>query len=181
LLEPTLPLQLEREFDFSPAAVGILFGAATLVYGICTPLVGTVADRWGRRPVMAIGAVLMAVSLPLVGVPDALAITLAAVLVVSIAYALLMTPTLPEMADAVDRRGGGAYASAYAVFNAAYAAGMMAGPIIGGALTSAFNFFTALLITGGIILCFLPVLVVGSRPRAALPESPPSTPPAPRR
>jgi DHA1 family solute carrier family 18 vesicular amine transporter 1/2 len=130
---------------------------------------------------MAVGVVLMAVSLPLVGVPDALAITLVAVLVVSIAYALLMTPTLPEMADAVDRRGGGAYASAYAVFNAAYAAGMMAGPIIGGALTSAFSFFTALLIVGGITLCFLPVLLAGARPRAALPESPRSTPPAPRR
>lgn len=178
LLEPILPLQLEREFDFSPGAVGLLFGVATLVYGVCSPLVGRVADQRGRRPVMAVGVVLMAVSLPLVGVPDALAVLVVAVMLVSVAYALLLTPTLPELADAVDRRGGGAYASAYAIFNAAYAAGMMAGPILGGALSSALGFSTALLVTGGLILCFLPVLLVGTRPRAALREAPRSTPPA---
>jgi MFS family permease len=78
---------------------------------------------------------------------------------VSIAYGFLLTPALPEMAAVVDRRGGGAYASAYAVFNTAYAAGMMAGPVIGGALVSALGFGTALFVTGGLVLAYLPVLL----------------------
>src|SRR5215204_7125275 len=44
LLEPVLPLRLEQQFDFSPAAVGLLFGAATLVYGASAPWVGRVSD-----------------------------------------------------------------------------------------------------------------------------------------
>ncbi|MGH2602382.1 MAG: MFS transporter, partial [Dehalococcoidia bacterium] len=67
-------------------------------------------------------------------------------------------------AEAVDRRGGGAYASAYAIFNGAYAAGMMAGPMLGGSLSSAFGFSMALLITGGIVLLYVPVLLFNRSP-----------------
>jgi multidrug resistance protein len=157
LLEPVLPLHLEREFDFSPGAVGLLFGAATLVYGVCAPLIGALSDRWDGRRVMTVGVVLLAVSLPLIGLPDALVIVVLALMAVSIAYGFLLTPALPEMASVVDRRGGG-YASAYAVFNTAYAAGMMAGPVIGGALVSTLGFGTALLVTGALVLAYLPVL-----------------------
>jgi multidrug resistance protein len=161
LLEPTLPLRMEEEFDFSPGAVGLLFGAATLVYGVSTPLIGALSDRWGGRRTMVAGAVLLAGALPLLGAPDAVAIVVAGLLLVSVAYGFLLTPTLPEMAAVVDRRGGGAYASAYAVFNAAYAAGMMAGPVIGGALVSALGFGMALLVTAVLVVAYVPVLMTG--------------------
>jgi DHA1 family solute carrier family 18 vesicular amine transporter 1/2 len=158
LLEPVLPLRLEEVFGFSPGGVGLLFGAATLVYGVSSPLVGRLSDHWGPRPVMAVGIVLLAASLPLVGVPW-LWVMVAALLVVSVAYGLVLTPVLPDLGNIVDRRGGGGYAAAYAIFNGAYATGMMAGPVLGGALTSAFGFTVALLITGGLVLCYLPILM----------------------
>ena len=166
LLEPILPLRLEEEFGFSPGGVGLLFGAATLVYGISAPLVGMLADRWGARRTIAAGVVLTALALPLVGVP-AVVLAIGGVLVVSVAYGLVLTPTLPELAAAVDRRGGGAYASAYALFNAAYAAGMTAGPMLGGALVSAFGFSVALLVTAAAVLGYLPA-VLGGRPRGTV-------------
>jgi multidrug resistance protein len=161
LLEPVLPLYLERRFGASPGAVGLLFGAATLVYGIASPAVGALGDRWGARPTMAAGIVVLAASLPLVGAPASLLWVSAALLVLSVAYALVVNPTLPELAAAVDRRGGGAYASAYAVFNAAYAGGMMVGPIVGGALTSAVGLPLALVITAVAVLGYLPALRAG--------------------
>ena len=170
LLEPVLPLYLEREYEMSPGGVGVLFGAATLVYGVASPVVGGLSDRWGRRPVMVAGIVVLAVSLPLVGVPVSWLLTAGAVMVVSVAYGFVLTPALPELAEAVDRRGGGAYASAYAVFNAAYAGGMVAGPMAGGALTDAFGFLPALGVAGAAVLCYLPVLLARRSRGEALPE-----------
>jgi predicted MFS family arabinose efflux permease len=42
------------------AAVSLAFGVAQLVWGIGQPVAGAVADRWGPRPVMLTGALLLA-------------------------------------------------------------------------------------------------------------------------
>jgi DHA1 family solute carrier family 18 vesicular amine transporter 1/2 len=159
LLEPTLPLHLERRHGLSPAAIGFVFGAATLVYGLASPVVGALSDRRGRRPAMAGGLAALAVTLPLVGLPGPAVVPVAAALLVSVAYGFAVTPALPELGDAVDRLGGGAYGAAYAVFNVAYALGMMAGPVVGGLLSEALGFLPALLVAGLVVLAGLPPLV----------------------
>ena len=158
LLEPVLPLDLEERFGASPGLIGALFGVATLAYGLAAPLVGTLADRWGRRPTMALGVVLLAVALPLVAWLPALWLVGGALVVVSIAYGFALTPTLPALADAVDRRGGGAYGAAYALFNEAYSVGMMVGPVLGGVLAEWLGLPLALLLIGGAVLLYLPAL-----------------------
>jgi DHA1 family solute carrier family 18 vesicular amine transporter 1/2 len=162
LLEPTLPLYLERAFGLSAGAVGLLFGAATLVYGIASPVVGALSDRWARRPTMAVGVLGLALSLPLVGLPHGVLLAAGALVLLSVAYGFAVTPALPELAEAVDRRGRGGYAAAYAIFNAAYAGGMMTGPLVGGLLADALGFSMALVITGLAVLCYLPALLVGA-------------------
>jgi MFS family permease len=164
LLEPVLPLDLDRRFGASPAVIGALFGAATLAYGLAAPLVGALADRHGRRPTMALGLVLLAVSLPLLGWLPALLPVGAALLAVSVAYGFALTPTLPELADAVDRRGGGGYGAAYAIFNVAYSVGMMAGPVLGGLLADAVGLSATLLLAGVAVLAYLPALRLGGAP-----------------
>lgn len=166
LLEPVLPLDLERRFDASPGMVGLLFGVATLAYGLAAPLVGALADHWGRRPSMALGLLLLAATLPLVAWLPALPLVGAALVGVSVAYGFALTPTLPALADAVDRRGGGAYASAYALFNEAYSAGMLLGPLAGGVLAEWLGLPAALLLLSMMVLACLPLLKVGWSARA---------------
>ena len=161
LLEPVLPLYLERRFGVSPGGVGLLFGAATLVYGITAPAVGALCDRWGTRPTMAMGIVVLAASLAPLGLLPSLLGVSVALLVLSVAYGLVLNPALPDLAAAVDRRGGGAYGSAYAIFNVAYAGGMMIGPIVGGGLTTAVGLPLALVIAAGAVLAYLPALRAG--------------------
>jgi len=162
LLEPILPLYLEREYGFSPGGIGLLFGAATLTYGISAPVVGALCDRWGRRPTMVAGLVLVAAALPLLGLPSAV-VASGALMLVSIGYGLALTPTLPALADAVDRRGGTAYGSAYALFNEAYGVGMMAGPVVGGVLAGAFGLPLTLVVTALAMLAYLPALLGSAR------------------
>jgi MFS transporter, DHA1 family, solute carrier family 18 (vesicular amine transporter), member 1/2 len=171
LLEPTLPLHLESVFGVSPTVVGLVFGLATLAYGVATPLIGTLSDRWGRRPTTIVGIVGLAGAMPLVGLAPTLLLVVAGVLVVSVAYGCALIPALPALAEAVDRRGGGAYGAAYALYNAAYAVGMMAGPVLGGALAEWFGFPVAMAVTGLAMLAYLPVLLRVRTPSGAPPAA----------
>lgn len=170
LLEPTLPLHLQQQLRVSPGVIGLLFGVATFAYGISSPLAGALADRWGRRRIMAVGLATMACTLPLLALPRSILLEAGVLTVVAVACGLTLTPALPELADAVDRRGGGAYASVYAIFNTAYALGMLGGPVAGGLLADTCGFAVALAITGLALLFALLALSVGTcrRPLARL-------------
>jgi predicted MFS family arabinose efflux permease len=44
------------------ATISLAFGVAQLVWGVTQPIAGAVADRWGLRPVMIAGALLLAIA-----------------------------------------------------------------------------------------------------------------------
>ena len=48
------------------ATISLAFGVAQLMWGIGQPVAGAVADRWGPRPVMLAGAILLAVGTALI-------------------------------------------------------------------------------------------------------------------
>jgi len=64
------------------------------------------------------------------------------------AASLLMAPSSPGVADAVERRGVGDYGAGFSILNIAYALGMMAGPYLGSALAQEFGLRTALIAAG---------------------------------
>lgn len=136
LLEPVLPLHLARTMHATSGAIGLLFAAAVLVYGIASPPFGVLADRSRPQRLMGVGLVATAVTLPVLAFPRSLPVEGAALMAFALAYGLTLAPALPGFAAVVDRYGGGSYGTAYAVFNLAYAAGMTAGPIAGGALAT---------------------------------------------
>ena len=61
LTQPMLPL-LERVFQASKAAVGLTLTASTLGVAIAAPLVGSLADRLGRKRVIVGSASLLALA-----------------------------------------------------------------------------------------------------------------------
>jgi MFS transporter, DHA1 family, solute carrier family 18 (vesicular amine transporter), member 1/2 len=150
ILEPILPIYLEEHLGANSVHIGILFGITTLAYGIVSPLAGWLSDRCGTFSLMMSGLLILAVSLPLVILPNSLILEGAVLFLVGAAASFVLTPTLPELANSVDRLGGGAYATAFAVFNMAYSVGMIIGPIIGGGLADVFSISTALY-----IMCFV--------------------------
>jgi MFS family permease len=158
-LEPTLPLHLEAVLGAGPSAIGGLFGLAALVYGLCAPLAGGAADRWGGRRVMAIGLVACVLTLPLAALPATWTGEAVALAAFGAACAFLLTPTLPEIAAACERQGANAFGAAYAVFNLAYAVGMVAGPVAGGVLAPLLGFGPMLLVFSALTATYLPALL----------------------
>ena len=167
LLEPTLPIHLETRLHASPVTVGLLFGLATLAYGLSAPLAGFLSDRWGRNRIMALGLVATLVTFPLIALPQSRLVEAFALVPLGMACAFLLSPTLPELADAVDRRGHATYGIVYALFNTAYAVGMLAGPGVGGVLAVRIGFpLTLVAVSAGGAL-FVPVLLRSAFGRAA--------------
>ncbi len=170
LLEPTLPLHLGERLNAGPEMIGLLFASSTLAYGLSCPLAGHVSDRFGRIPTMAIGLITAALLLPTVALPGSAWGEVAAMMPLGVAFAFLLSPTLPELADVTEKEGGQAYGSAYAVFTIAYAGGSFLGPMVGSALSDQFGFLRGLVLIGAMAGCYLPVLLWVRRPTKPQPD-----------
>ncbi|TCO62240.1 MFS transporter [Actinocrispum wychmicini] len=157
MLEPILPLDLADHQGAGPAAVGLVFGVATLANGAASPVIGALADRCRRVRLIALGLVASGGLLPCLLIPDSVVGTGAVLTVFAIAYGFILVPALPELATVAQRHGGGAYATVYAVFNISYSMGMVLGPVAGGAgaglsLGATLAVAGALLCAGGLLL-----------------------------
>jgi hypothetical protein len=78
-----------------------------------------------------------------------------------------MNPTLAELADAADRVLPGAYASVYAVFNIAYALGMIGADILVDPLAEHFSLLVGYLGVSVVLVASVPLLWWSYKPRRA--------------
>ena len=159
LLEPTLPLHLDRTLGAGPESIGWLFLSATAAYGLFSPLAGFASDRWSRRSIMAIGLISAAAVLPWIAIPTSWPSLVAVMVLFGISCSMMLTPALPEMADAADDEASSDYGAAYAWFNMAYAFGMMIGTGAGGWIASLYGLFAALCVMSAAAIICLPLLI----------------------
>jgi MFS family permease len=163
LLEPLLPLDLAGRLGAGPAAVGLVFGAATLANGIASPAAGAIADRWPSSPLAGMGLVGMGLLAPVLAWAGNLASVAIVLVAFAVAYSFVLIVAMSRLARVAQRgaTGGRAagYGTVYAAFNIAYAAGMVAGPLAGGAgvevagTPAAFGLCgVLLLLSGGVLL-----------------------------
>jgi DHA1 family tetracycline resistance protein-like MFS transporter len=132
LIYPILP-DLLRELT-STKEISVLYGAVLALYAfmqfVCSPVLGSLSDRFGRRPVMlaSIGGTTV----------DYLAMALApnvAVLIVGRAIAGMTSANLPvAMAYVADVTREEERASRISYLQAGFGIGFFAGPILGGLL-----------------------------------------------
>ena len=159
ILEPTLPRHLEATLGASAAEVGLLFTLSTTVYGLASPLVSLVTGRHGMTRTAISGTIMMAVTLPLLGVAPTVFLSAAVLCCVNVGFAFLLNPTSAELGDAVERRGLSCYGAVYAIYNIAYAVGMMSASNLAALLSDRFSFFEILLSVSIILLLCVPVML----------------------
>ena len=169
LIEPVLPLHLSEGLGASASAVGLLFGAATLGYGLCAPAIGTLSDRLGRPVLFSLGLVACGILLPLLVVPENLVVEGLVLAAFGAAAGCALAPTTPFLAEAAERRGFANYGLVYAFFNLAFAAGLTLGPLLAALLAEALGLSVGLLAAGVIVCaCGVSMLFVMRRAEARL-------------
>lgn len=133
MLEPVLALFLSEEIGLGPSRIGMVFGAAAVVSAALHPLCGRLADRTGGRRLMIAGLAGIGLLLPLLSRIWSFASAIAFNACFTIAVALMVTPSLAYMADAVSQAGVRSFGVAYGIYNFAWALGLLIGPAVGGA------------------------------------------------
>jgi DHA1 family tetracycline resistance protein-like MFS transporter len=130
---PVLP-QLIQEFTGSNARAGLINGVFiagwAVMQFIFSPLIGSLSDRFGRRPIILISSAGLAVDYVLVALAPNLWWLVAARLLGGITTASFSTASA-YLADVTPPEGR---AKAYGLIGAAWSAGFVAGPLLGGVL-----------------------------------------------
>lgn len=133
LVVPVLPSLIER-FVGSESQAGIWNGAMVAIWAgmqfLCSPVIGSLSDRYGRRPVILISTAGLAADWALMALaPDLWWLVVGRAIggVTSSSF----TACFAYMADITPPEGR---AKAYGLIGAAFAAGFVAGPALGGVL-----------------------------------------------
>jgi MFS transporter, DHA1 family, solute carrier family 18 (vesicular amine transporter), member 1/2 len=157
LPEPIFPNHMAKA-GVSPGTIGLLLTSANVVYALCAGPVAWICDRIGVKKAILIGMTGMAATLPLLGLTVDPLMSGLIMAGFSVAYALTLNPTSAELGNAVDRRGLTCYAAAYAVYNIAYAVGMMGSNAISAVVGDKLSFLQMLGLMSAIIVCCIPLL-----------------------
>jgi len=106
-LDPTIEPHF-REMNVSPSYVSIVFLLMSVAYTICSPIVGWFAGYWDNKfPLMAIGLLISAGGLFLLGpsillpIDPSLALSITAMVIIGISYAIAFIPTFECLLDTV--------------------------------------------------------------------------------
>jgi MFS family permease len=161
MLMPYLAGYLAGPLGLAGWAIGLVLGMRNFSQQGMFLLGGTLADRFGYKPLIVAGCVLRTAGFLLLGVVDSLPALVAASAATGFAGALFNPAVRAYLAaDARERR-----VEAFALFNVFYQGGILAGPLVGLALTAVDFRLTCL--AAAAVFAALTVLQVHALPHRA--------------
>ena len=145
LLESILPLRIKLLFNYNSQAVALVYLPLSLA-PLFGPAFGYASDRLGAKVLVTAGFALSCPFLICLRFVDhdsteQIALLCVLLLLLGIALNMILTPVYNEATYVIDDLlaadpavfgGKGAYAQAFGLMNVAYAAGSLAGPLLGG-------------------------------------------------
>ncbi|MDN3021412.1 MFS transporter [Streptomyces sp. S.PB5] len=145
MLMPYLAAHLSGTLGLAGWVVGLVLGVRNFSQQGMFLVGGTLADRFGYKPMIVAGCVLRTVGFATLGLVDSLAALIAASAATGLAGALFNPAVRAYLAaDAGERR-----VEAFALFNVFYQAGILLGPLAGMVLTGV-DFRITCLVAAGI-------------------------------
>ncbi|MDQ0753298.1 MFS family permease [Streptomyces africanus] len=145
MLMPYLAAHLSGTLGLAGWIVGLVLGVRNFSQQGMFLVGGTLADRFGYKPMIVAGCVLRTAGFATLGLVDSLAALIAASAATGLAGALFNPAVRAYLAaDAGERR-----VEAFALFNVFYQAGILLGPLVGMVLTGV-DFRVTCLVSAGI-------------------------------
>jgi MFS family permease len=153
------PIFFVQQVGLSATSVGLALGSAS-ISGIAGRLIsGTYADRWGRKPVLLLSTVVLAIACFILAATNDFSTLIAGCLVQGLGLGLYWPANEAIVADLTD---GEERRFAYAITRLADNVGMGLGIIAGGLLISSTGAYRSLFIIDGIsFCCFLLTIAFG--------------------
>ncbi|MCD7445147.1 MFS transporter [Streptomyces lincolnensis] len=145
MLMPYLAAHLSGTLGLAGWVVGLVLGVRNFSQQGMFLVGGTLADRFGYKPMIVAGCVLRTVGFATLGLVDSLAALIAASAATGLAGALFN----PAVRAYLAADAGGRRVEAFALFNVFYQAGILLGPLVGMVLTGV-DFRITCLVAAGI-------------------------------
>ncbi|MFI9201572.1 MFS transporter [Streptomyces sp. NPDC053048] len=169
MLMPYLAQYLSGNLGMAAWTVGLVLGVRNFSQQGMFFFGGTLADRFGYKPMIITGLMLRIVGFAVLGIVDSLPALLAASAATGLAGALFNPAVRAYLAhDAGERR-----VEAFALFNVFYQAGILLGPLVGVALTGV-SFRLTCLVAAGVftVLSIVQIRALPARTPSHDPDSP---------
>jgi len=164
---PVLPFYAEgTTFNATPRTVGLLFASYSIMQLIFSPILGSLSDKYGRRPVLLISIIGTGIGFLVLGFAKTLAMLFVGRILDGITGGNISTAQA-YIADVTTKENR---ASGMGLIGAAFGAGFIFGPAIGGILSHwgihvPFLFAAGLCFANAILLYFkLPETVTSQHP-----------------
>ncbi len=157
-----VPLYVTEELGRTVAWAGAGLLAGSLAQAVGLLRSGRLADTWGRRPTLVLGAALATASTAVLVLPPALWIFLISMAVFGLAASFLASVPAALVADVSPARGG----RVVAVFQMSADLGAIVGPLAAGWLTDAFSYQAAFALTTAVFAAGLATALTLPRRKA---------------
>jgi MFS family permease len=142
-----VPLYVTEELGRTVAwaGAGLLAGSAAQAIGLLRS--GRLADTWGRRPALVLGAAMATASMALLVLPPVLWVFLVSMAAFGLAASFLASVPAALVGDVSPARGG----RVVAVFQMSADLGAIAGPLVAGWLTDVASYQVAFAVTTAVL------------------------------
>lgn len=134
-LEPVTPLLLGSAFGLPAWAIGVVFGVMAICFVLMQPVVSRLERKIGSLGTIAVGLLAAACFFAGLAFAPDVAVVLALLAATGCALSLVLIPA-PELLTSSGQRlagvRGAAYGAIYALYNSAYALGILIGPLTTG-------------------------------------------------
>lgn len=147
-----VPLFASDELGMSTAAIGTTFAVAVAVEFVVLFPAGTLADRYGRKPVMIPGLAALVVMIAVMGAATSAVMMTALLAVLALGSGFAGVPPAAMLSDIVPKEQSGRGVGA---FRFCGDVGFFLGPLVAGSASKAFGFSTAFAMTALVPLAAL--------------------------
>jgi MFS family permease len=169
MLEPVLALFLAAELGLGPARIGLVIGSGAVVAAALHPVAGWMAERHGARRLTLAGLAAVGLFLPFQSTMWSFGSAVALYALGTVAVAMVITPSLAYMAEAMSFVGVQSFGVAYGVYNFAWALGLLAGPSLGGFLYERIGFTRLTLVWSPLVILVTLLIARLDRTRTSVP------------
>ena len=166
MIDFALPLDLDRRLGTAAATIGLMFAGAAALDAIASPLAGKAGDRRGRPPVVAAGALAVAVAGAGLALFGTLGGAAAALVLFGLGQSILFGGAVPWLDDSFGEYDRGL---AYGGLNLVFATGYTVGPLVAGWLSEGPGADVVYLLVSGVAVTGAAWLLA-TRPRAGDPQ-----------
>ena len=152
------------EAGVNVALVGLYFSLHEAVHVLLKPASGRLGDRWGYLPVISLGMLILAVSLPLVQIMNEGWLFLLPAVMMGLAQALIFPAAIALVSNHIRRENLGA---GMGLIGMMQNFGKVAGPILGGLAIQTFGYESTLLLLSAMLMIGMVIIwqVFASRPK----------------